>query len=705
MYQEERPMSKQTAPHVASAPGATFAFEGKGPEPGADVRARSRRLFWLLAGVGLVLNAGILYLAGSLLLAPRGLAPAPQGRIAVPYDTEETLWEPYRRWVVQEDGRNKPFDTFCRESVRAITGRERFEAVRSPVTGHELDPGRDPVAVVASWLLLYDQDPGRAAEAAGRAGCDWEHYPFILCKNTELRQLLYGEYRHGAALSEEDRRGLYVEPAVLRGSAALAELVSRAYLRRDEDGKAPLPPLERDALEVMGRLDLYDRIRGGGRVEDGREGPRAGGYQIVALDRCGKAWFSLASLRAYAGAGGQAKWDTALRQRGIDDPASYEGTAAQPFPEAQTQEILAAFAALGDAYRSGAAARFAAASGDFFDAVGRVSSRFNRYPDTDTTARELWFNRSNPFRKAWVASLLAALLLAASVLTGRRWLWAGRLSYGAGLLAGAGSLTWAVAGFYCRVSISGRPPVSNMYESIVWVAFMTAAFGLILELIYRPRVIALAAALVSTLGFVLADQLPLTFSPSIQPLEAVLRSNYWLVVHVLPIVSSYAPFALAWGLGNINLGLILYAPGRRDLIRTLSQFCYRCIQVGVLLLFLGTMLGGFWAAESWGRFWGWDPKEVWALVAFLCYVIPLHARYVGWVKDFGLAVCSVVCFSSVVMAWYGVNFVLGAGLHSYGFGSGEHAWIYLAGLLNISLVVHGALRYLHAEPVREGARG
>jgi ABC-type transport system involved in cytochrome c biogenesis permease subunit len=160
---------------------------------------------------------------------------------------------------------------------------------------------------------------------------------------------------------------------------------------------------------------------------------------------------------------------------------------------------------------------------------------------------------------------------------------------------------------------------------------MTAVLGMVLELIYRRGAIALAAGLVSTLGFVLADQLPLTFSPSIQPLQAVLRSNYWLIIHVLTIVSPYAAFALAWGLGNFNLALILYAP-RRDLIEALSWFCYRAIQVGILLLFLGTMLGGFWAAESWGRFWGWDPKEVWALVALLCYVIPLHARYTGWVR-------------------------------------------------------------------------
>src|SRR5262245_44793615 len=230
---------------------------------------------------------------------------------------------------------------------------------------------------------------------------------------------------------------------------------------------------------------------------------------------------------------------------------------------------------------------------------------------------------------------------------------------------------------------------------------MTAVFGLVLELIYRRGIIALAGTLVSTFGLVLADQMPLTLAPNIQPLQAVLRSNYWLVIHVLTIVSSYAAFALAWGLGNLNLGLMLFAPHRRDTIKAMSQLCYRAIQIGVVLLAAGTLLGGFWAAESWGRFWGWDPKEVWALIALLCYVIPLHARYVGWVKDFGLAACSVVCFASVVMAWYGVNFVLGAGLHSYGFGGGNDAWVYWGGLINISLVVHAALRYHYwtTEPV------
>ena len=119
-------------------------------------------------------------------------------------------------------------------------------------------------------------------------------------------------------------------------------------------------------------------------------------------------------------------------------------------------------------------------------------------------------------------------------------------------------------------------------------------------------------------------------------------------------------------------------------VKPLSNFIYRAMQVGVLLIAAGTILGGVWADYSWGRFWGWDPKEVWALITLLVYLIPLHGRFAGWVSTFGLVVASVVCFLSVIMAWYGVNFVLGVGLHSYGFVEGGSQGI-------MSVIIMGVL--------------
>ena len=247
-----------------------------------------------------------------------------------------------------------------------------------------------------------------------------------------------------------------------------------------------------------------------------------------------------------------------------------------------------------------------------------------------------------------------------------------------------------LVGFFMRVTISGRAPVTNMYESVVYVGLGVTAIGLILELIYRKRFIAVAAAAVSTVALVLADNCPSVLDSSLQPLQPVLRNNFWLVIHVMTITLSYAAFALAMGIANITLGYFLVRSENRPAIEALSRFTYRALQVGVVLLATGTFLGGMWAAYSWGRFWGWDPKEVWALIALLGYLAVLHARFAGWVKHRGLAALAVGCFALVIVAWYGVNFVLGAGLHSYGFGGGGK--LFMGTLIGVqSLYVAAAL--------------
>ncbi len=130
--------------------------------------------------------------------------------------------------------------------------------------------------------------------------------------------------------------------------------------------------------------------------------------------------------------------------------------------------------------------------------------------------------------------------------------------------------------------------------------------------------------------------------------------------------------------GNITLGFHLCKPANGTALATLAKVTYKFLQAGVLLLILGTFLGASWGEYSWGRFWGWDPKEVWALITLLGYLALLHARRIGWVGDFGMAAFSVVCFVLILTAWYGVNFVLGTGLHSYGFGGGGQVYVLAA---------------------------
>jgi len=267
-------------------------------------------LYWPLLAFGLLLSAVVLgtgvYLAG---FANPSAAPADH-RIIVPYADNAALWEPLRRWPVQEDGRVKPFETFCREAVRTITGRERFE-------------GNDPVAVVGSWLLLYDPDRGRAGKLGRDMDADWENYPFILCDNHELRERLFRDFKgEDADLTEEELHGKYVAPAVLRYSTELKKLLRSGAARMEQDSKAALSSLETKATEVKKRLALYERIRGGG--QEGRQRVHAPGeFGVVALDAHGPTWFSLKSVREYADH--PDRWEEALTARRIENPSMYEG--------------------------------------------------------------------------------------------------------------------------------------------------------------------------------------------------------------------------------------------------------------------------------------------------------------------------------------------------------------------------------------------
>src|SRR5438874_1350043 len=244
-----------------------------------------------------------------------------------------------------------------------------------------------------------------------------------------------------------------------------------------------------------------------------------------------------------------------------------------------------------------------------------------------------------------------------------------------------------------RCLIAGRPPVTNMYESIIWVSFAVSFFGMIFFARYRTSVYLLAALPVSLIALLLVHQMPIAMPSNIDPLVPVLRDNFWLTVHVLTITLSYAACALAMGFGHILLWRYARNPAVARADAPMHFWLYRVLQLGVLLLAAGTILGGVWANYSWGRFWGWDPKETWALIALLCYLTTLHGRLAGWWTEFGLVVASVVCFLAVLMAWYGVNFVLGKGLHSYGFGIGGETYVAIGVALDLLFVAFAIWRY------------
>jgi ABC-type transport system involved in cytochrome c biogenesis permease subunit len=402
-------------------------------------------------------------------------------------------------------------------------------------------------------------------------------------------------------------------------------------LRKDREAK--LDPVEREISDLYESLSLLSGVFSGEslRVVPHPDDPKA-------------TWFSLADLEK----------------------------AEVP----QVQRVKALVAALVVAYRDGDRANVGTAAA----ALGRRLADMapSVYPSDRDIAVEVHYNQAKPFRTAWLLYLLGFLALLASFpLASRPASWAG-------MALVVSAFVMHAYGMVLRMLISGRPPVTNMYESVIWVAWGAMLFALVFEAVYKVRYFAVCAAGLAIICLILADNVPI-LDGSIEPLVPVLRDNMWLTVHVLTITLGYAAFTLAMGLGHLNLGLYFFAPKRESLFKSLSLFLYRALQVGTLFLAVGTALGGVWASYSWGRFWGWDPKETWALIALLGYLAILHGRLVGWIKDFGMAVGSIVGYLGVLMAWYGVNFVLGTGLHSYGFGSGGYA--YVGGFVAFELLV------------------
>ncbi len=314
------------------------------------------------------------------------------------------------------------------------------------------------------------------------------------------------------------------------------------------------------------------------------------------------------------------------------------------------------------------------------------------YPGDQKLQLEYFYNHLKALYWAIWCYGIALVILIAAHLRKR-----GRALQNIGVAVAILGLAFQASGIVMRCMIASRPPVTNMYESIIWVSFAVLFFGMIFFFRYRALIYLLAALPVTLISLLLVHQMPIAMPSSIDPLVPVLRDNFWLTVHVLTITLSYAAFALAMGFGHILLWRYARNPAAARSDAPMHFWLYRVLQLGVLLLAAGTILGGVWANYSWGRFWGWDPKETWALIALLCYILALHGRLAGWWTQFGLAVASVVCFLAVLMAWYGVNFVLGKGLHSYGFGIGGETYVAIFVVLDLLFVAFAIWRYRRSE--------
>lgn len=229
-------------------------------------------------------------------------------------------------------------------------------------------------------------------------------------------------------------------------------------------------------------------------------------------------------------------------------------------------------------------------------------------------------------------------------------------------------------GFFVHTSLLGirsfilsRPPVSNMFETLLYVPWVAVGLGLLLYFFSGlSRFLIFSATLIA---LILLTILQITgLNNGLENVQAVLNSQYWLIVHVLMVVGSYGAFLLSGVMGHIYLIDYIRIKGRS--FSQLSKAILQTMYLGTALLISGTILGGVWAAESWGRFWDWDPKESWAFISSAMYLLVIHAYRFHKIHHFGLAIGSIIGLQVISFTWYGVNYILGTGLHSYGFGSG-----------------------------------
>ena len=242
-------------------------------------------------------------------------------------------------------------------------------------------------------------------------------------------------------------------------------------------------------------------------------------------------------------------------------------------------------------------------------------------------------------------------------------------------------------GLIARWYISGHAPWSDAYESMIYVAWATMAFGVMLG--KKSDLTFASTAFVTAMILMIAHWN--WMDPSIGNLQPVLNS-YWLMIHVAIIVGSYGPFTLGMILGLITLLLLVLTNAKNKdkmalNIKELTIINEMALTVGLVMLTIGNFLGGMWANESWGRYWGWDPKETWALISIMIYAFVIHMRLIPGLRSrFGFSVASILAFGSILMTYFGVNFYL-AGLHSYAKDDQEISIIYIAiALLSITLL-------------------
>jgi len=542
---------------------------------------------------------------------------------------------PLRDLAVQDGGRRKPLDSFAREKVKLIFGADRYQ-------------GQDPVYTLMSLFFETDR---------------WESVAAVAVKHQKLVELLGKR-----DLSKSENTAL-VSFAELNASAAFDKEL-RAI---DPDDKMTGPFA--NAVQELHHRRLYF-------------------YNLARTLR----------VAPVPGTDEKAAWSSVLDLEG--QPAEVRAS------------IGGRWQAAAIAWRAGDAQAASVALGAFASELHEVQGA--KAPAHWKLAMERMINVVRPLVVSYFVLIIGAALLGVSLMTG------GRASYLAGMVIVGGGTALSVAALVARTVIVERAPVSNLYEAASFAVVASLLVGLVFEVAYRNGIFATSAALFAALGSLLIDLAGMDVM--ITPLVPVLRSYWlnihvtcmllsystfaiafmlgvayfakwfpakgmhWSTIafpvafaaagvgllfyrnytHTMPSLWDYGTalvFAPGLGIaltaGWIALRPTTKIPYEKELeLKTLERYLDRVSMVGLLIITAGILLGAVWANESWGRYWGWDPKETWAFITWMVYAVYVHGRIGGWFRGAMAAIFPIVGFYSVLFTFFGVSFVL-PGLHSY----------------------------------------
>ena len=383
--------------------------------------------------------------------------------------------------------------------------------------------------------------------------------------------------------------------------------------------------------------------------------------------------------------------------------------------DTQKLQYQAAFGALMEGLQSGNNARIM----EGLEGTRDIQSRYGAsvLPGKTKLAAELFYNKSHLFSWMMVPLLgcfflfMALFIWSLLMRKGAAFSFRNPL-YSLGMLAYVVAFAGMIAAYVLRWIASGRAPLSNGHESLLFISLAVVLAGLIFELIYRMAAPAGLASLLTLV--VLGVSMLSVFDPAIGPLVPVLVS-YWLNIHVTIITASYAFLGMVFMVGTLILILMIIrsfvsAETKADMdgsIAVLDRINFWVLVAGLGTLTIGTLLGGVWANESWGRYWGWDPKETWSLVTILVAAVGLHFRYIPAMRGVWInSVWGWMILNSVMMTYFGVNYFL-TGLHSYA--SGDAAtipgWVYIFTVaMGVLVLVSGMLNMSHADKKRLAER-